>query len=175
MMKRSHRLEVLFLMTASHFDASDLIRKLSNTEWLTEYLNALKSCPVMVSVAEAVQRGADSTEYPLIYTNDIYAKKVRKGHDFTSMLGDTMNEKTKAVFMASLRHSSDVSLAVPAVSKSGRDFTDMLAVKHVKRPADGRRYVLGVHFDINHTGNLPAVGQIQCIEDMLAIMPLLMK
>ena len=181
---RSNRLDTIFQMTAAYFDESELLHKLSSSKWVAECMDAIRGCRVSISIAKvAPSAHCDcARSFPIAYSNTVFNSMVKAdskgnsiaGVDYASIARSQEGHlESSARLIHALSSAKKAKLAVVSTRRGGEAFKNMVAVRPILNKAGQYKYVLGVHFDASK--RRASVCQVQFMEDMLALLPMLIK
>lgn len=175
--ERSNRLEEIFLMTAAYHEQYELIEKLKSNDWVSDYAKAIQDCPVSISLGKVTKSGeGNEQQLRTILTSKGYRSSFRAGDNFADFANEAlMNENTKEAFYSALHNGNNLKTIVPAVTQRGRLCSDLVALQAIQNTRRDYKYMLGVHYNVTARKRIMTICQLQFMEDMLALMPLLLK
>jgi PAS domain S-box-containing protein len=139
----------------ANFEQGILDASLVHNKWLTSLIQCCEHLPLSMSIASA---SPSKPGFPLIYVNQNFMKIA--GYEKSEIIGrncrflqdETAEKESIQLMRTALREAKPVKVYITNVTKDGKHFRNLLAMKPLFDQHGRYRYVLGCQFSLSNNG-----------------------
>jgi PAS domain S-box-containing protein len=171
------RINDIIAEAAASIDITEIERLLFSGQWLSNLLSSVEDLEICVTLSSARK---DRMGFPLVYVNKefekltLYDRKHVIGHKCSHFMQCKNTEKQQIKLISeALRTAQPIKVALTNIRSDGTEFFNLLALKPIFDMNGEYAYVIGVQYDL--TGEDSSMKQLKLIDDVLALLPNILK